>query len=386
MKGGIYSDERCPVCGNKFVDNHHDGLICPAHPKIRAGSFRAKFGKLCKRFRSYDAAYRALTGWRFKTDEDTFDERDYLADNPLGFTAMSDKWLRYHSDKVRPGTRKNLISHIRHAQGYFGDRNVKDIRYGQLEDFLQNLEALSDKSKHNVLSTIHHFYSWLKKRREIRELPDFPKVSFELGYRRTVSKEIQRQIIDEVGRICPNPKVCLGIKWLATYISIRPGELIKIQEGNIDTANGYFYIVEQDSKTCHKAVPMTPEDIETLKAMPMSFPGMRFFRHPGGVSGTREGQPFGIKYFYKWWKKACRNLGVDGVDLYGGTRHSSVRALRDAYTPEQIKQATMSETNKAFARYMGRDTDADIREIYRTSAEVVKFEHSQERKTKEGQI
>jgi hypothetical protein len=33
-------------------------------------------------------------------------------------------------------------------------------------------------------------------------------------------------------------KVCLGIKWLATYISIRPSELIKLKEGNIDTGNG----------------------------------------------------------------------------------------------------------------------------------------------------
>jgi len=31
----------------------------------------------------------------------------------------------------------------------------------------------------------------------------------------------------------------------------------------------------------------------------------------------------------------------------------------------------MSETNKAFDRYMGKDTDADMRSIYRKSARVI---------------
>jgi hypothetical protein len=70
--------------------------------------------------------------------------------------------------------------------------------------------------------------------------------------------------------------------------------------------------------------------------------------------------------------KACTNLVIEGVDLYGGTRHSSVRALITAeYTPEQVKQAAMSETNAAFARYMGKAIDQDLRAIYRRSAQVV---------------
>jgi hypothetical protein len=107
---------------------------------------------------------------------------------------MSDNWLSYHGKEVRPGTRKNLISHIRHAQSFFGNINVKDIRYGNLEDFLHSI-SLSDKSKHNILSTIHSFFVWMKKRREISKLPDFPEVSFELGYRRTVDKETQILIL-----------------------------------------------------------------------------------------------------------------------------------------------------------------------------------------------
>lgn len=67
-----------------------------------------------------------------------------------------------------------------------------------------------------------------------------------------------------------------------------------------------------------------------------------------GLQGVKGGQKFGEKYFYKWWKRACNNLGIDGVDLYGGTRHSTTTALRNFFTPEQIRSSgTLHTTNKA---------------------------------------
>jgi integrase len=374
MRGGIYSDERCPICGGLFRDTGKF-LACPQDPKQRPTRYRVRFRAESKtvqhRFPSYEDAERFLTGIRFKTDENTFDARDYQKENPLSFSNMADKWLSYHSTEVRAGTRKNLISHIRHAKNFFGNRNVREIQYGDLEDFLHSI-TLSDKSKHNILSTIHALFVWIKKRREIAALPEFPEISFDLGYRRTIEKDLQQQIIEEVGRICPNRKVYLGIKWLATYISIRPGELIKLQEGNIDTLGGFFTIPSADSKTVYKTIPLIEEDVEILRGFTFTFPATPFFRHISGIQGVVENTPFGVKYFYKWWIKACANLGIEGVDLYGGTRHSSVRALIAAkYTPEQVKQAAMSETNAAFARYMGKAIDQDLRAIYRGSAQVV---------------
>lgn len=62
-------------------------------------------------------------------------------------------------------------------------------------------------------------------------------------------------------------------------------------------------------------------------------------------------------------KKACDNLGIEGVDLYGGTRHSSALALRDLISPEQIRRATMHGTNKAFERYF-RIEGAEMKNVY----------------------
>ncbi len=81
----------------------------------------------------------------------------------------------------------------------------------------------------------------------------------------------------------------------------------------------------------------------------------------------KKGQKYGEKFFYKWWKKACNNLGIIGVDLYGGTRHSSAVALREHFSPEQIKQGTMHQTNKVFERYFRVGAD-DIRSIYQVTS------------------
>ena len=75
------------------------------------------------------------------------------------------------------------------------------------------------------------------------------------------------------------------------------------------------------------------------------------------------GEPFGDRLLYKYCKKACSNLGIEDVDLYGGTKHSSATALRKYRSPEEIKKATMHTTNKAFERYFRMDLD-DVRDIY----------------------
>lgn len=357
MRGGIYSRRRCSICGSLFIDTGKE-LICPNHPEITINRLYVKFGNVYHRFKSYDNASRFLTGLRFKSDEKTLDERDYRRDNPLGFISMSERYLL----AIKPKTAKNNRSHIHHAQNYFHNRNVKELKCGDFEDFLNSL-TLDDKTKHNINSTLHVFYKWMLRRQEIKEIPEFPIVSFVEGYRRTVDKETQRAIIKETKKIAPL-KVYLGIKWLATYFSIRPAEMLNIKEGEIDTGNAQLYFPTPKERE-FKGVPILPEDVEILKSFPLSFPAMPFFRHDGGIQGTVKDQPYGEKYFYKWWKRACDNLKIEGIDLYGGTTHSTVRALKRFYSPEQIKAASMRKTNKAFKHYLGQAEDDEILSIYK---------------------
>jgi len=61
------------------------------------------------------------------------------------------------------------------------------------------------------------------------------------------------------------------------------------------------------------------------------------------------------------------NLGTEGVDLYGGTRHSSATALNKYLSPEQIKAGTMHSTDKTFERYFQTDS-SDALAVFQLSS------------------
>lgn len=369
MKGGIYSDERCPVCGGKFRHYEPRGVWCPKHPECQPARYVVRFGDITKRFRGYDDASRFLTGLRFKTDEGSFDRRDYRKDQPLGFANLAAKWLRYRKGEVR--CYNNLQCHMQRASAYFCNTNIKHIGYGDLEDYLHKLQGtdLSSKTVANYMTTLHAFFAWCHKREGV-EPPEFPAVKVELGWRNTVGKGTQQAIIEEVKRISwdANPKIWVGIKWLATYYEVRPGELIRVKEKDFNYETGTLFI--RHTKTGEgRIVYFLPEDIALARSFGPAFPQLHFFRHEKGHRGAKPGRRFGKDYIYRWWKTACGNLGVKGVDLYGGTRHSTVRHLREQYSPEEIMQGGWN-TNKAFARYLGPVQQEQKREMYRVSGRV----------------
>jgi len=389
MRGSIYSCQKCPVCGKSFIYRERKGyLFCPAHPDQRAtGSFYVKFGRsIRKRFKDFAEAERFLIGVRYEVDRGTFDHRDYNHNAPLGLANLASQWLAIKQNEVKPRSFSNLNRYMQSAIDAWQQKNIKTIGYAEIEDFLQS-QKVSDKTKSNIRSCLHTFWTWLKKRQVItsQHFPNFPEIKYQLGFRKIIDKETQKSIIDEVKRISfhINPKIWLGIKWLATYIAIRPGELIKLRERDIDYRLGYF-IVLHTKEGKEKLVPMLEEDKELLRSLPTGLPELSFFRHPGGISGCRLGEPFGPRYLYKWWKKACENLGVKGVDLYGGTRHSSATALREFLSPEQIKLGTMHSTNKAFERYFQAGSEDALRVFHLTAGAPPA--HHQKSRSKSGKL
>jgi hypothetical protein len=224
-----------------------------------------------------------------------------------------------------------------------------------------------------VFVDLHSFFRWVKDCEERSpvpfELPKFPEIKYELGYRNLTDKATQQRILDEVKRISYdiNPKIWLGIKWLTTYFSIRPGEMICIKEKEIILATGHLLIPRPKEKR-YKAVPLLDEDkalaAQYLRTDTRELP---FFRHLAGQKGVVAGDPFGKNLFWVWWKKACSNLAVKDLDLYGGTKHTSVTALAQYFTPEEIKMSAKISTNKAFERYLQIDEQKTV-ELYRYAA------------------
>ena len=242
--------------------------------------------------------------------------------------------------------------------------NIKEIGYGEIEDFLLAQKGVSDKTKANLRSCLNDFWTWLRKRKvlTLQEMPELPVVHFESELRKTIERSQQVAVLDEIKKISYeiNPRIWIGIKWLMTYISIRPGELVKIREGDIKL-EGRCLLIPHPKEKKPKSIPLRDEDLQLVKSMPRGFPELPFFRHISGRQGCKIGEAFGHEYLARYWKEACQNLGIKDVCLYAGTKHSSACNMDN--TPEEVKRATMHKSNKSFERYYTMK-DEKLREIY----------------------
>jgi integrase len=336
--------------------------VCfPAHKNQRAATFFFKFGRqIFKRFTSFEEASRFLNGVRFKNDEGTYDSRDYKRDNCLGFANLAEKHLEYERHDVTKGALLKIRCDLEKAKAFFGNTNVKEIRFAHLQDFFMDdvLQELSGKTRHNIRTNLRAFWNWLLAREEIsiEQMPKMPVVKYELGWRKTIDQETQDAIVDEVHRSCGgNKRIWLGIRWLCTYISIRPAELPGILEEDIDLDRGILVIRDHQTRRYRgpELVPLLDTDMELMRSLPRGFPQLPFFRMDVASGSRPAGSPFGQKMFRKWWDRACKNLGIVGVDLYGGARHSTHQVLRQCgKNPEEIQRLSMHSTSKAGMRYL----------------------------------
>lgn len=383
MKGGIYSDEKCFICGKNLKDNKKNAVCCPDHPEVMARKLRIKFGTVRLRFQSYEKAIRCIIGFRYKTDEESFDENDYKRTNPFGFTNLFDTWWEEKTGggteerQIKSGTIKNYSLYQKAFYSYFGNKNIKNIAIDQgfIDDFFKTLKTQSGKTKNGYASCLSAFFTWVWRRHKIQfaklgiPQPDVRKFAVKMKRRNRVSKDVQFEILEEVRRICPDQRVYLGIKWLCTYVKIRPGEMLSLKEGDIDLMTRRLIFPDPTlmKENKWKEVPLINKDVEILKTFPLATKAMPFFRHTIARQGITLDKRYGTNHLYDWWKRACRNLGIEGVDLYGGTKHSTVTKLREKYSPEDIQERGTGHLSKAFLRYLDTN-DEQSRELYEDAA------------------
>ncbi len=131
-----------------------------------------------------------------------------------------------------------------------------------------------------------------------------------------MDKDTQQAIVEEVKLLTysKNPKVWLGIKWLSTYIAIRPNEMLQLSEKDVDYKTGYF-IVRHTKEGRVKPVPMLQEDIDIIKRLPLGMPHLPFFRHSSGFSGIlldflalRLVRSLGLNTFIRYGRKHAEIL------------------------------------------------------------------------------
>ena len=176
--------------------------------------------------------------------------------------------------------------------GEWGNKNIKEISDGDIEDLLfdQNWKTpqdkpVSQKTRHNMKSCLHDFWTWAVRRekrggKNLIDLPDFPEISYTLGWRNRTDIQTLEAILDEIRRISwnINPKIWFGINLLTKNIDVRPGEMRMVKEKDINLESGYMLISrpKEGLKDFGKYAYLDEDDIALIRSMPTGMPFMFF--------------------------------------------------------------------------------------------------------------
>jgi len=387
MKGSISSRQKCFLCSAQLIhDEKRKGCFCKKHPHVSATRFVVRFpGGIYQNFKTYESATQYLNYLRHEkgSRKNRFNPDDYRSAKPNSYLALKDKYLARKKERA---TYKKIKSYIERAGDHFGLINIREITGEDIEDYLYSIPGISEKTRYNHMTQLRNFWNWCLKRGNIitlAEMPSFPDIDYELGYRKITDWETQELVLGKVKEISYhiNPKIWLGIDMLATYTALRPDDLRRIKESSLDD-NGFLVIHNPTKlKNKFKTLRIHEDHINEWKTLQNKYPAlpeMPFFRHIKGIGGATPNSVFGDKYFYKWWVKACQKVGLVDVPLYPGTKHTTATETAKLLGTDDARIAS-GLTNKAFDRYCQVENTKSldiVSAIRRKKADVLPFKRT----------
>ncbi len=297
-------------------------------------------------------------------DEGKHDPNDYKRSQPNSFANLVEKFLHRKKQTTSPNTWRKYRCTLDHAVVEWGDSNVKTIKKIHIYDLLISINK-SSKYVHDIKCTLKGFFNWVVDDMELMDYPPkFPQWKYTMKQRKIVTKDTQHQIVAQIHKDTwtKNPRIFIAVELLRTYLHVRPMELMTCSEGDLDTDMGVLRI-PTSKEGGEKFIKLVDADMDLLQGLDNGHPDKPLFRFDTTTGGQLPGQRFGHSVLLAAWRRACAKLGVEGVDLYGGTRHSSAVALGKNHEPGTVQQLTGHHTSKSFLRYFWLEDDSK-QELY----------------------
>ncbi len=341
MKGGVYTKERCPLCGQRFIRTENS-YICLTHQTRPRRVYIQLYSKELHKyinvssdsrgnpFSSYEQADRILTKMRAEIDAGSFDPSKYVAQKlkPLRFVNWSKGWVEKKEIEVGKRTKspsylKSLRVYIRKFQDYFGDTDIRDIGAKKVEEFYLSLQG-SPKYIWNIMSALHKMLSDAKRWEDIGSVPEFPKFEIPEPDIRTIDLDVQVKIINSI----PD-QMDRTFALFTARLMLRPCETRAVCWGDLDLKHHRVVIKRHFSlntltlATKSKRILVRPLDVEleeALAKLPRHISCLFIFQ--------KRGKPYSESYARKTWKKYALQQGTD-IAFYQGTRHSSATEAAD---------------------------------------------------------
>lgn len=284
-----------------------------------------------KQHQSLDSEKRARTTLiqiYTEIENGTFDPDFYRPSrkSELSFSVYAERWLEFRHTMVQRGRLGK--SHNRNSgyvvrklfMPFFGDMDIRSIRGKHIRDFQLSLTC-GPKTTYDRLALLMKLFRDAQADEVIKDIPNVPDKLTMADIPdpdwQWIDEETQDKIFAEL-----DEEALFFIKFQAFH-GTRTGETRALQHQDIDLVNGAVTICRALSDwevktTKTKRIRVIPLD-QTWKDLYRQRP--KAFDKTAWVF-QRDGKPYEQKVMPRRWAAACKRLGLEGVGLYEGTRHS----------------------------------------------------------------
>ena len=176
----------------------------------------------------------------------TFKPEDFLAGSllarklePKALEWLDRKKLESENGELSPGTYRQYKGYVRNYWiPNLGEKDVREIRFPDLEEFKDNLPRnLKKKTKRNIINGLRTFFSWLRRKGIITELPVFPTVEGDdADVRRAMNYEDQTEALTRI------PEHHRDVIEFGMETGLRPGEICALKIKDFDFKAGLALI------------------------------------------------------------------------------------------------------------------------------------------------
>jgi integrase len=242
------------------------------------------------------------------------------------------RWLEVKERQTESGDRSPtyLIELRRYAgtDGHFSwwkNHGIQDVSYGTLEDWSLWLadRSLSPKTRRNVIGAFRSFLGWLKQRGEIRDVPQAPLPRLPEYVPRVLSIEEQDLILEAI------PDGARGIFLAMAHLGLRPGEA---RAADVSDYRDGWLTIDKAFKGTQGSAPIRGTKTGQAKRLPVGEwlaawiaqhvdPTSRLLGGPLFVN-PRTGRRWTHCVLRDQWIRAAESVGLEGVRLYEGTKHT----------------------------------------------------------------
>ena len=396
---GISPKGKCPVCGSsfKFIASRL-AFVCPVHPKVQATRFIVAIfykGERIRRATNLDGetletfaqAHALLNQAETEKRNKRFDPKRWKSKIKFNYTfeALVDKWM---------GTKEELLEEGRRAPSYVSElptyinrfflqvyegQDVREIH--NLDEFSAHLsryrknngDPISLKYKKNLVDCLQSFFNWLKKKKYIMELPDFPEtIEVPEHQPQTIEKDVQLKLLAFI------PEEHKPIFTWLFYQGCRPGEARALMGDCIldgeeprDTVEykrtfSDNILMERTKGKNIRYNYIFPEVRAVLPDVP--FPKSFVFTH-----GVKVRRPYSKPFLNKIYRLAVAAFNEEygtslDVELYEATKHSFGTQNRNKGVPlEWLRRWYGHTSDKMTEKY----AKLDVVRVFRDRETVV---------------